>query len=153
MASGTLRSRESCQGDYFGRLCTILRTGFHYAFSLGNRCWMSRSMQLNKRRGALGPFDYMSSTMPMVSHILRDKFRPFLDKNNLRRQPGGWDHCVYSSFVYISSACVASRRSISARRLEGGDQSWSRPVSCLLFCVNVSRCRTRGARIALSIRS
>jgi len=75
------------------------RIPFRFAFSLGSRCWMSRSMQLNKRRGPLGPFDYMVSNMPMVAHILRDRFELFLDKANLRRQGGFWGHSVYSSLV------------------------------------------------------
>ena len=57
-------------------------------------------MQLNKRRGALGPFDYMVSTMPMISHILRDNFQFFLDKTQLRKQLGYWGHNVYSPFTH-----------------------------------------------------
>ena len=72
---------------------------YHHAFSLGNRCWMSRSMHLSKRRGPLGPFDYMVSTMPMISHILRDNFQLFLDKARLRKQGGHWGHDLYSSFT------------------------------------------------------
>ena len=75
------------------------RVRFHHAYSLGSRCWMSRSMQLNKRRGPLGPFDYMASTMPMVSHILQDRFQLFLDKTNLRPLGSFWGHTVYSSYV------------------------------------------------------
>ena len=57
-------------------------------------------MELNKRRGALGPFDYMVSTMPMISHILRDNFQVFLDKTHLRKQVGSWGHNVYSHFTH-----------------------------------------------------
>ena len=57
-------------------------------------------MQLNKLKGALGPFDYMVSTMPMISHILRDNFQSFLDEAQLLKQKGSWGHRVYSPFTH-----------------------------------------------------
>jgi hypothetical protein len=57
-------------------------------------------MQPNKRRGALGPFDYMVSTMPRISHILQDNFCFFPDKTHLRKQLGSWAHNASSPFTH-----------------------------------------------------
>ena len=86
----------------FAPLVPPVATPFSYAVSLGGGCFVARTMHLNGFRCAAGPFDYMVATPALVAHCLDDNFRSYLDKDQLRREHGGWGHNTLSSYADAS---------------------------------------------------
>lgn len=96
------QTREAIQ-----QAATKVKKSFHkkpfkHVLSLGNRCLMADTLKRLELRQYSGPFDWIYSNTEMVTHILRNRFKIFLDKQLLtvegsRGHAGG--HKVYSKML------------------------------------------------------
>jgi len=78
-----LLSRRATAERHVHSLLAVLQGGVpaaHY-ISLGTHCFTASFLRRWGLRTASGPFDWLFSAVPMITHILEDDFKVFLDRS------------------------------------------------------------------------